>query len=188
MPSDPGTLTTEDLFQTINANNNWLRFPVVFVGSERADYSAVSSPTQRDTDYQFWFIFLRERLSTLNDVIHSQLARVCRNDPGSTLTANGAHFFSTFIKARILCRRSKPPTFESIHTLDYEYNSISECLFHSSFCSMEMFVNGVVSLQQVLCSVRKGVTTAMTHLQRDCSMAHSLDQGLFGTSIGVKAF
>ena len=124
-PSDPGTLATADLFQTINANNNWLRFPVVFVGSERADYSPSSSPTQREADYQFWFIFLRERVVT-DDTIHSQLARVCRNDPGSTLTASGARYFSTIMKARIQCERSKPPTFDSIHTLDYQYNSISE--------------------------------------------------------------
>lgn len=122
--SDP-SLETETLFQTINANNNWLRFPVVFVGAEKADYSSSFSPTQREGDYQFWFLFLKERQVT-NDVIQSQLARVCRNDPGSSLTANGARYFSTFMKARIFCEKSTPANFESIHTLDYDYNSISK--------------------------------------------------------------
>ena len=38
--SDPNTLETTELFRTISANNNWLRFPVTFVGLERADYNS----------------------------------------------------------------------------------------------------------------------------------------------------
>ena len=125
MPSDPDTLGTDNLFQTINANNNWLRFPVVFVGAEKADYSPTPSSTGLEEDYQFWFIFLREKLVT-DDIIYSRLARVCRNDPGSTSTSNGSPYFTTFMKARIFCERSKPASFDSIHTLNYEYNSISE--------------------------------------------------------------
>ncbi|CAI8022690.1 Endothelin-converting enzyme 1 [Geodia barretti] len=128
MPSDPDTLGTDNLFQTINANNNWLRFPVVFVGAEKADYSPTPSSTGLEEDYQFWFIFLREKLVT-DDIIYSRLARVCRNDPGSTSTSNGSPYFTTFMKARIFCERSKPASFDSIHTLNYEYNSITSFVF-----------------------------------------------------------
>ena len=177
-PSDPGTLGTENLFQTINANNNWLRFPVVFVGAERADYSSASSPDQLEADYQFWFIFLREKLVT-DDVIYSRLARVCRNDPGSTLTSNGAPYFTTFMKARIFCERSKPPSFDSIHTLDYEYNSISESNTLLSIVRVEIFYS---PMQPAMCLVRMAATTVTVPLQRDYSMDLLPDQGMGGKS------
>ena len=117
--SDPNSLATEELFRTISANNNWLTFPVTFVGVEKADYDATNA-----SDYQFWFIFLREKLVT-DDVIYSRLVRVCRNDPGSMATEEGgARHFSTFMKARIFC--DKPSTLEFADTLDYVYNSISK--------------------------------------------------------------
>ena len=122
--SDPDSLATEELFRTISANNNWLTFPVTFVGVQRADYSVMNE--QSPSDYQFWFIFLREQLVTDN-VIYSRLVRVCRNDPGSMATDGGAaRHFSTFMKARIFCVRDKPTTLEFIDSLDFVYNSISE--------------------------------------------------------------
>ena len=63
-PSDPETLGTDNMFQTINANNNWLQFPIVFVGAEKANHSPTPSPTGLEEDYQFSFIFLREKLIT----------------------------------------------------------------------------------------------------------------------------
>ena len=126
-PSDPDTLETMELFRTISANNNWLTFPVTFVGLERADYPVPQG--QPPADYQFWFIFLREKLVT-DDVIYSRLARVCRNDPGSMATSDDAHYFTTFMKARIFCRRDKPSSLEFTDTVDFVYNSISESPSH----------------------------------------------------------
>jgi hypothetical protein len=124
--SDPNSLATEELFRTISANNNWLTFPVTFVGVEKADYD-VTKENQSPSDYQFWFIFLREKLVT-DDVIYSRLVRVCRNDPGSMATeGGGAQHFSTFMKARIFC--DKPSTLEFADTLDYVYNSITSFVF-----------------------------------------------------------
>ena len=125
-PSDPNSLQTTELFSTISANNNWLRFPVTFVGSYRADY-AVTFPAITASDYQFWFVFLRENLVS-SDVIYSRLVRICRNDPGSTPTsAYDPQYFTTYMKARIFCEREKPSGLEFITgTLDYQYNSISE--------------------------------------------------------------
>ena len=104
---------------------------MTFVGVEKADYD-VTTENQSPSDYQFWFIFLREKLVT-DDVIYSRLVRVCRNDPGSMATeGGGAQHFSTFMKARIFC--DKPSTLEFADTLDYVYNSISKShltpLFH----------------------------------------------------------
>ena len=120
-PSDPSTLETTELFRTINANNNWLRFPVTFVGSQKVDYSSTSSAT----DFQFWFVFLRENLVS-GDVIYSRLVRICRNDPGSEMTSGGARYFTTYMKARIFCKRDKPSSLEFTGTLDYIYNGISK--------------------------------------------------------------
>lgn len=124
-PSDPSSLETTELFRTISSNNNWLRFPVTFVGSYRADYSHAFSPTQREADYQFWFVFLRENLVSDN-VIYSRLVRICRNDPGSITTSGGARYFTTYMKARIFCERDKPSSLEFTATIDYIYNSISK--------------------------------------------------------------
>ena len=95
------------------------------MGSYRADY-AVTAPATTASDYQFWFVFLRENLVS-SEVIYSRLVRICRNDPGSTVTsADGANYFTTYMKARIFCERDKPSGLEFTGTLDYQYNSISE--------------------------------------------------------------
>ena len=112
-------LQTTELFSTISANNNWLRFRVTFVGTYRADY-AVTAPATTAYDYQFWFVFLRENLVS-SDIIHSRLVRICRNNPGSTPTsAYDPHYFTMYIKARIFCEREKSSG------LDYQHNNISE--------------------------------------------------------------
>ena len=94
------------------------------MGLERADYNPSFSPTERETDYQFWFLFFRENLVTA-EVVYSRVARICRNDPGSAQPLDDAHFFTTFMKARIFCERHKPSSLEFTATLDYIYNSIS---------------------------------------------------------------
>ena len=94
------------------------------MGSHRADYSP-TAPAGRNSDYQFWFLLLRENLVT-DEVIYSRLVRICRNDPGSQLTSGGAKYFTTFMKARIFCERKKPSSLEFTATLDYIYNSISK--------------------------------------------------------------
>lgn len=122
--SDPNTLSSDELFRTINANNNWLTFPVTFVGVEKADYEVpAGSPP---ANYQFWFILLREKLMT-GDLIHSRLVRVCRNDPGSM--SDGDRHFTTFMKARIFCKKDKPSTLEFTDTLDFQYDSITSFVF-----------------------------------------------------------
>ena len=123
--TNPNTLETTELYRTINANNNWLRFPVTFVGIERADYSSQYSPNQREGDYQFWFLIFRENL-VIGDVVYSRVARICRNDPGSANPLDGSQYFTTFMKARIFCERHKPSSLEFTATLDYTYNSISK--------------------------------------------------------------
>ena len=120
----PSDLETTELFRTINDNNNWLRFPVTFVGVQKADYDPSTSPTNRETDYQFWFVFLRENLVSGN-VVYSRLVRICRNDPGSDTSSGGANFFTTYMKARIFCKRDKPSSLEFTASLDFIYNSIS---------------------------------------------------------------
>ena len=129
MNSDPTSLEMTELFRT----NSWLHFPVTFVGSYRADYSPVP-PASAASDYQFWFIFLRENSNSDvffqegfdSDVIYSHLVRICRNDQGSNSSSDS--FFNTFMKARIFCERNKPSGRASTNTLDYKYNSISELL------------------------------------------------------------
>ena len=121
--SGSSSLETTELFTT----NSWLNVLVTFVGSYQVDYSPVP-PASVASDYQFWFVFLRENLNS--DVTYSRLVRICRNDKGSNSSPDS--FFSTFIKARIFCERDKPSGRASISTLDYKYNSISElcsCLF-----------------------------------------------------------
>lgn len=122
MPSNLSTLETTELYRTINDNNNWLRFPVTFVGIQKANYR--SKPDGMETDYQFWFVFLRENLVS-GDVVYSRVVRICRNDPGSEMTSGGAKYFSTYMKARIFCKRDKPSGQEFTTTLDYIYDSIS---------------------------------------------------------------
>ena len=117
------SLETTELFAT----NSWLNFPVTFVGSYRADYSPVP-PASVASDYQFWFVFLRENFNS--DVIYSHLVRICRNDQGSSSSPDS--LFSTFMKARIFCEQDKPSGRASISTLDYKYNSISEFCFSVS--------------------------------------------------------
>ena len=132
MNSDPSTLETTELFKT----NLWVHFPVNFVGSYRVDYSPVPSASV-DSDYQFWFVFLREKSNS--DIIYSRLVRICRNDRGSNSSSDSV--FNTFMKARIFCERDKPFGRASTSTLDYKYNSISElflcisaCLYMICFC------------------------------------------------------
>ena len=120
--SDPSSLQTTELFRTEDNNILWLRFPVTFVGSYRADYSPVP-PANMPSDYQFWFVFLRENFFN-SDVIYSHLVRICRNDRGSNSTSD--RIFNTYMKARIFCERDKPSGREFTSTLDYQYNSISE--------------------------------------------------------------
>ena len=130
MTSDPSNLETTELFRTIDNDNLWLRFPVTFVGSYRADYTPVA-PASVPSDYQFWFVFLRENFFD-SDVIYSRLVRICRNDQGSNSSSDP--FFNTYMKARIFCERDKPSGRASTSTLDYQYNSISELSVSLSDC------------------------------------------------------
>ena len=115
--SDSSSLETTELFRT----NLWMHFPVTFVGLHKADYSPVP-PASVASDYQFWFVFLRESFNS--DVIYSRLVRICRNDQGSSSSPDS--FFNSFMMARILCERNKPSERASTSSLDYKYNSISE--------------------------------------------------------------
>ena len=121
-PSNYSSLNTTEWFRTIEANTNWLRFPVTFVGFEKADYLS-----SRPQDYQFWFVLLRENSVSSDDIIYSRLVRICRNDKGSNNNSTeDTPFFTTYMKARIYCERDKPSGREFTGTLDYQYNSISE--------------------------------------------------------------
>ncbi|XP_064387037.1 semaphorin-4B-like isoform X2 [Halichondria panicea] len=105
-------------------HESWLKSPVTFVDYYRADYLpptvevlSVSGGTPRPEDYHFYFVFIRENTASGTEVIHSQVVRICRNDPG----VNG--FFSTYMKARIYCMMF-------IGANDYIYNNIDSVAFN----------------------------------------------------------
>ena len=120
-------LKTEQLFKTRSNVRFWLRFPVTFVGVHKMDYP-VTSPAKLPNDYHFWFVFVREN-SLENKGLYSHVVRICRNDVGSK---SNPPTFNTYVKARIFCKKVRPPPRDYILTLDFVYNSISKatvCLY-----------------------------------------------------------
>ena len=113
-----------EISTAVSINDSWLIYPVSFVGVHRADYDPM--PLQPASDYQFWFVFLRENYAeSKTPAIQSQIVRICRNDPG-TGQGVGSSSFTTFLKARIFCQKERPSGRNFSGTLDYQYNSICE--------------------------------------------------------------